>query len=248
MSSEREALKAGFLAASGFGDARRALMSGDASTRVYERLHLDDGTTRIFMDQPPKAETAPCPPDATPAERVALGFNAAYRLASGRVDAFVACARYLKSLGLSAPEIEAFDAANGLAVLEDLGDDLYAEHIAAGGDEAQPYDAAIDALTVLHAARPPQARAQGRSLQRVVYCGDKCSWRMAQRRGPSLAPVLPRCTVPRPKRSLSWSKACIKRVCAGPGTASKSSSPWAWVSGTRSSNITPALLSAKPGS
>lgn len=159
MSSEREALKADFLAANGFGDARRALMSGDASTRVYERLHLADGTTRIFMDQPPKAETAPCPPDATLAERIALGFNAAYRLASGRVDAFVACARYLKSLGLSAPEIEAFDAANGLAVLEDLGDDLYAEHIAAGGDEAQLYDAAIDALTVLHAPRPPQVLA-----------------------------------------------------------------------------------------
>ena len=159
MSSEREALKAGFLAANGFGDARRAVMSGDASTRVYERLHLADGTTRIFMDQPPKAETAPCPPDATPAERVALGFNAAYRLASGRVDAFVACARYLTSLGLSAPRIEAFDAANGLAVLEDLGDDLYAEHIAARGDEAQLYDAAIDALTVLHAAKPPQVLA-----------------------------------------------------------------------------------------
>ena len=159
MSSEREALKAGFLAASGFGDARRALMSGDASTRVYERLHLADGTTRIFMDQPPKAETAPCPPDAMPAERVALGFNAAYRLAAGRVDAFVACARYLKSLGLSAPEIEAFDAANGLAVLEDLGDDLYAEHIAARGDEPELYDAAIDALTVLHAATPPPVLA-----------------------------------------------------------------------------------------
>jgi aminoglycoside/choline kinase family phosphotransferase len=159
LSSEREALKADFLAANGFGDARRELMSGDASTRVYERLHLADGTSRIFMDQPPKAETAPCPPGATREERIALGFNAAYRLASGRVDAFVACARYLKSLGLSAPEIEAFDAVQGLAVLEDLGDDLYAEHIAARGDEAQLYDAAIDALTVLHAARPPEVLA-----------------------------------------------------------------------------------------
>lgn len=156
MSSEREAAKAAFLTTHGFGDARRELMSGDASTRIYERLHLADGTSRIFMDQPPKAETPPCPPDATREERIALGFNAAYRLASGRVDAFVACARYLKSLGLSAPEVEAFDAVQGLAVLEDLGDDLYAEHIAAKGDEGQLYDAAIDALTVLHAARPPE--------------------------------------------------------------------------------------------
>jgi aminoglycoside/choline kinase family phosphotransferase len=156
LSSEREAAKAAFLAAHGFGDARRELMSGDASTRVYERLFLPDGTRRIFMDQPPRAETAPCPPAATREERIALGFNAAYRLASGRVDAFVACARYLKSLGLSAPEVESFDAAAGLAVLEDLGDDLYAARIAAGGDEAELYDAAIDALVVLHAARPPE--------------------------------------------------------------------------------------------
>lgn len=156
MSSEREAAKAAFLTANGFGDARRELMSGDASTRVYERLYLADGTSRIFMDQPPRAETPHCQPEATREERIALGFNAAYRLASGRVDAFVACARYLKSLGLSAPEVEAFDAGQGLAVLEDLGDDLYAEHIAAKGDEAQLYDAAIDALTVLHAARPPE--------------------------------------------------------------------------------------------
>ena len=155
MSSEREAAKAAFLTANGYGDARRALMSGDASTRIYERLYLADGTRRIFMDQPPKAETPPCPPEATREERIALGFNAAYRLASGRVDAFVACARYLKSLGLSAPGIETFDAVQGLAVLEDLGDDLYADHIAAKGDEALLYDAAVDALTVLHAARPP---------------------------------------------------------------------------------------------
>ncbi|HRD29428.1 MAG TPA: phosphotransferase, partial [Caulobacter sp.] len=159
MSAEREAAKAAFLTAHGFADARRELMSGDASTRVYERLFLADGTSRIFMDQPPRAETAPCPPEATRDERIALGFNAAYRLAAGRVDAFVACARHLKSLGLSAPQVEAFDATAGLAVLEDLGDDLYAARIEAGGDEAELYDAAIDALTVLHAARPPEVLA-----------------------------------------------------------------------------------------
>lgn len=155
MSSEREAAKAAFLSAEGFGAARRERMSGDASTRVYERLHLPDGSTRIFMDQPPRAETAPCPPDATRQERAALGFNAAYRVAAGRVDAFVACARHLKGLGLSAPEVEAFDAAAGLAVLEDLGDDLFAGHIAGGGEEGPLYDAAVDALAVLHAAGAP---------------------------------------------------------------------------------------------
>lgn len=155
MSSEREALKADFLKANGLEAARRQPLAGDASTRAYERLHRSDGSTLIFMDQPPKAETAPCPPDATREERLALGFNAAYRLAAGRVDAFVACARHLHGLGLSAPDILAFDAAAGLAVMEDLGDGLFAQRILEGEDEAALYDAAIDALVQLHAADVP---------------------------------------------------------------------------------------------
>ncbi len=161
LSSDRSAAKAAFLDANGFGDVRREPLSGDASTRAYERLHRPDGTTLIFMDQPPKTETPACPPNATRQERLALGFNAAYRLAAGRVDAFVACARHLKSLGLSAPTVHAFDVGLGLAVLEDLGDGLYAAEIAAGANEVELYDAAVDALLVLHAAPPPAALSFG---------------------------------------------------------------------------------------
>ena len=159
MSSEREVVKADFLAAHGLAAARRQRLPGDASTRVYERLSLPRGGTLIFMDQPPQAETLPCPPNATPAERRALGYNAMARLAAGRVEAFVACAGYLRSLDLAAPEIIAADAAVGLAVLEDLGDDLYATLIAAGDDETPLYDAAVDGLVRLHAKAPP-ARLQ----------------------------------------------------------------------------------------
>lgn len=156
MSSDREAIKAAFLAANGQGDARRLSLGGDASTRSYERLFPVAGGSLIFMDQPPKAESAPCPPDATVEERKALGFNAAYRLAAGRVDAFAACAAHLRALGLSAPKVLAFDAEAGLAILEDLGDALYATELAEGrADEGLLYDAAIDALTVIHAATPP---------------------------------------------------------------------------------------------
>jgi aminoglycoside/choline kinase family phosphotransferase len=125
LSSEREAEKAAFLAAAGLASARREPLTGDASTRAYERLHLADRTL-IFMDQPPSVETAPCPPGATPAERQALGYNALARLAAGRVDAFIATAGWLREQGLSAPAIVHADAARGLAVIEDLGDDLYA--------------------------------------------------------------------------------------------------------------------------
>ena len=157
MSFDREGQKAAFLTAAGFGDAAREPLSGDASTRSYERLYAPSGRTFILMDQPPAAESQPCPPDATPAERAALGYNALARLAAGRVEAFIACAGYLKSRGLSAPAIEAADAPEGLAVLEDLGDDLYATRIAGGLDETPLYDAAIDALVALHAEKPPES-------------------------------------------------------------------------------------------
>ena len=160
MSSDREAIKAGFLAGAGLGDADRQPLAGDASTRRYERLTTPGGGSLIFMDQPPAIETSPCPPDATPQERLAAGYNASARLAAGRIEAFVAAADYLRGRGLSAPEIIAADPAQGLAVLEDLGDDLYARLIAAGADEAPLYAAAIDALIALHAAAPPE-RLQG---------------------------------------------------------------------------------------
>jgi aminoglycoside/choline kinase family phosphotransferase len=159
LSSDREALTAAFLQDAGFGDARREALPGDASTRRYERLHTPAGQTMILMDQAPALETQPCPPDATPQERAALGYNALARLASGRIEAFVACAGYLRSRGLSAPALYAQDAPNGLAVLEDLGDGVYASLIANGGDEAQLYDAAVDALVILHADKPPASLA-----------------------------------------------------------------------------------------
>lgn len=155
MSSDREAEKAAFLAEQGLSDAVRAPLAGDASTRLYERLERPGRTSLIFMDQPPHAETAPCPPDASDAERERLGYNAMARLAAGRVEAFLAVASYLKAQGLSAPEVVAADAGSGLAVLEDLGDGLYARLIEGGEDEAELYEAATDALVRLHAESPP---------------------------------------------------------------------------------------------
>ncbi len=155
MSSDREAAKAEFLANAGLAAAPREPLAGDASTRRYERLRPRGGSSLIFMDQPPAVESAPCPPDATPRQRIAAGYNACARLAAGRVEAFVTTAGYLRGRGLSAPEVIAFDAGQGLAVLEDLGDDLYARLIEGGSDEAPLYDAAIDALVKLHAEDAP---------------------------------------------------------------------------------------------
>jgi aminoglycoside/choline kinase family phosphotransferase len=174
--SDRAAIKTAFLAAHGLGDAARQALAGDASTRAYERLTTPDGRSLIFMDQPPAAEAAPCPPDATEEQRRAAGYNAMARLAAGSVDAFVACAAWLKAQGLSAPAILAADPAQGLAVLEDLGDGLYAALIADGADEAPLYDAAIDALVALHRAAPP-----------AVLQGGGSSWPLLKYDGLALA-------------------------------------------------------------
>jgi N-acetylmuramate 1-kinase len=167
---EREAQRRAFLAAAGLGAARRRALPGDASTRRYERLFPASGSSLILMDQPPAVETHPCPPTATDEERAGLGYNALARLAAGRVEAFVACAGYLRGLGLSAPQVVASDPPAGLAVLEDLGDDLYARLIEAGADEAPLYEAAVDALVVLHAQAPPaMLEADGVSWPLLTY-------------------------------------------------------------------------------
>jgi len=160
LTSDRDGLKADFLRGAGLGAARREPLAGDASTRRYERLHLADRTF-ILMDQPPALESLVCPPAAGAAERLALGYNAAARLAGGSVAAFVATDIWLRDQGLSAPEILAHDVDQGLAVLEDLGDGLFAALTAQGEPEAPLYEAAVDALVRLQSLGPPDVLAAG---------------------------------------------------------------------------------------
>lgn len=139
----------------GFADAECAPLAGDASTRRYERLFLA-GRRAILMDAPPSVESAPCPPGATPAERRTLGWNATSRLAASRVEAFAAVASHLRSLGLAAPEIYGVDLAAGYAVIEDLGDALYARVIGDGAaDEITLYEEAARVLAHVHNAPIP---------------------------------------------------------------------------------------------
>ena len=170
LSSDREALKADFLKAHGFGGASRAALAGDASTRAYERLNLADGSTAILMDQPPAVESMVCPPGATEAERLAMGYNAAARLAAGSVAAFVTTAAFLRDRGLSAPRILAHDVGNGLAVLEDLGDGLFATLIAQGEAETPLYEAAVDVQIALQSQPPPDVlSADGATWPLLTY-------------------------------------------------------------------------------
>jgi tRNA threonylcarbamoyl adenosine modification protein YjeE len=130
-----------FLDESGFADAERRYLQGDASTRTYERLV--QGARRVVLMNAPRR------PDGPPVHG-GLPYSAIGHLAED-VRPFVAVARSLRTLGLSAPDLYAADLAEGLLIIEDLG----SEAIVTGDPPApieERYAAAIDVLAALHRA------------------------------------------------------------------------------------------------
>jgi hypothetical protein len=128
-----------FLDGSGFGQAERRRIQGDASTRSYERL-TRDGATYILMNSPKRADGPPI--------RNGKSYSAIAHLAES-VTPFVAMTQGLRGLGFSAPAIFAGDREAGLLVIEDLGDELVVD-----GDPPAPielrYEAATDLLADFH--------------------------------------------------------------------------------------------------
>jgi aminoglycoside/choline kinase family phosphotransferase len=161
--SGRGAARRDFLAHAGWGDAVVTPLPGDASTRSYARLALN-GRKAMLMDQPQGAETPTAPPEADEAARQALGYNAVARLAGADCARFAAVAEWLRARGLAAPQVHAADCANGFVILEDLGDDLFTEVLAAGGDETALYQAAVEVLAKIHAEDAPAALSPDKPL------------------------------------------------------------------------------------
>jgi aminoglycoside/choline kinase family phosphotransferase len=87
-------------------------------------------------------------------------------------EPFVDVQRYLAAIGVRVPAIHAFHEAEGLMVLEDLGDEMLETRLLAG-DPAEPlYERAIDQLAHLRAAaerRPGGCIAFSRSFDRELY-------------------------------------------------------------------------------
>lgn len=154
--TDREAAIRDFLIDAEWGDAHRESLGEDASTRSYERLSLGSETA-ILMNAPPAAEGRICGRDASVTERVLAGWNGRSRLAACRVDAFVGIAQHLERLGLASPHIIAFDVEQGLCLLEDLGEGIYARELEKGADELQLYTAAVEALAHVHRAPVPDS-------------------------------------------------------------------------------------------
>jgi aminoglycoside/choline kinase family phosphotransferase len=152
-----------FLRAAGWGDAELVPLPGDASTRRYARL-LHNGRRAMLMDQPQAAEAAVAPPYADEAARRALGYNAVARLAGADCRRFSAVSDFLRTRGLAAPEILAADYPGGWLVLEDLGDALFSDVLAAGGSEEELYKAAVEILARIHREKAPDNLAPGLPL------------------------------------------------------------------------------------
>src|SRR6185437_3288459 len=134
-----------FLESAGWVGAEIAPLPGDASTRTYARVRKD-GRQAMLMHQPQGAETSVAPTDADEAARRALGYNAIARLAGADCRRFAAASEFLRSRGLAAPAIHAADFSHGWVLLEDLGDALYADVLAEGGDAETLYKAAVEVL------------------------------------------------------------------------------------------------------
>jgi len=142
---ERIAALRQFIAESGFSEAMRTRMQGDASTRSYDRLVIGDKSV-VLMNAPPRPEGPPV--------RDGRPYGAIAHLADS-VAPFMALARGLRERGLSAPEIYHADIEQGLLLLEDLGE----ERIVAGSPPApivERYETAVDALLLLHNAPVPE--------------------------------------------------------------------------------------------
>ena len=133
-----------FLQGAGFAEAGRRRMPGDASTRSYARLMLDDKSF-ILMNSPKR-------PDGD-AIYGGKSYSAVVHLAED-VTPFVAIAGGLRSQNLSAPEIHHADLDAGLLITEDFGTAGVIE-----GDPPQPiaarYEAATDMLAALHREHLP---------------------------------------------------------------------------------------------
>jgi aminoglycoside/choline kinase family phosphotransferase len=127
--TDRHALSQAFVARAGWGAANRNHLAGDASDRRYERLS-HGSESAVLMDAPPGKGDDPA--------------------------SFVAIARHLRRLGLSAPDVLAEDLTNGFLLLEDLGDAIFARLLDMNPSKEGPlYRAAADVLLHLQSRPAP---------------------------------------------------------------------------------------------
>ncbi|HET6437671.1 MAG TPA: phosphotransferase [Anaeromyxobacter sp.] len=151
-------------------------LAGHASMRSYWRVGAPPATLVVMV----------MPLDARP-EEVTKGGPPA-------VNPFVDVQSYLVRLRVRVPAIHAFLEAEGLMVLEDLGDETLEARLLAGDDPERLYGAAVDTLARLRAAaelRPDRCIAFTRSFDYDLYHWELLhflEWGLEAFRGARLSP------------------------------------------------------------
>ncbi len=152
-------------------------LAGHASLRSYWRVGAPPAALVVMV----------LPPDAKP-EEVTKG-------AAPAANPFVDVQRYLAGLGVRVPAIHAFYEADGLMVLEDLGDDMLETRLLAGAPRAPLYEAAVDQLARLRAraeARPDGCVAFTRAFDVDLYRWELehfVEWGLEAWKGAKLSPA-----------------------------------------------------------
>ncbi len=127
-----------FLARSGWGEASRAHLTGDASARSYETVSLEGHAPRVLMNSP---ELVLGPPVRAGKAYAEIAHTAR------TVAAFVAVDHALRDAGVSVPEIHAQDLENGFLLMEHLGSEGF---LIDGKPVEERYVAAAELLAMLH--------------------------------------------------------------------------------------------------
>jgi tRNA threonylcarbamoyl adenosine modification protein YjeE len=144
-----------FLREVGWGEAKRAFLQGDASSRAYETLEKADGEKAILMISPAR-------PDGPPI-RFGKSYSVIARLAEN-VKAFVAMDEAIQGQGFSAPKILARELDAGLLIVEDLGRTGVVDE---QGPIPERYHEAIDVLAQLHARKLPDTLPVDGNVYRI---------------------------------------------------------------------------------
>lgn len=161
-----------FLSDAGWGTATATPLAGDASARRYLRLQRDDGRRAVLMIAPP------APDDST--------------------ARFVAIAGSLDARGVRVPAIIAARPDAGLALLEDLGDAVFARVIDADpAMETSLYEAAVDLLAALHAHPAPMDLPAPDAAKLAAMTAPAADWYVGHGTAqPALADALARALTP----------------------------------------------------
>jgi N-acetylmuramate 1-kinase len=129
-----------FLNLHNYGNAERIFFEGDASSRRYEKLH-NHGKQVLLMDMPQR-------PDGPPVKN-GKPYSQIAHLAEN-IKSVICVNGFLNLLGgYSTPKTLGFDYTNGLAIIEDLGSNVFGKMLLAGEDMTEPMLTAAELLADL---------------------------------------------------------------------------------------------------